>query len=208
MSQATRAAHAQEDEDIRFDSLGDLLDAIDARSDREDGVTLDTVQDMAGRSAFGPMILLPGLVALSPLSGIPTLPTILGTIVILIAAQLVIGRHEVWLPQRLLRARLSRERVDKGMRFLKPVARAVDKVIKPRLAFATKDFAQRGAALMCILVAMTMPPLELLPFMATSAGLILSIFGLAITVRDGVLMLFALALTLAGAGGLAYWFFF
>jgi len=46
-----------------------------------------------------------------------------------------------------------------------------------------------------------MPPLEILPFLATSAGVVIALYGLAITVHDGILIVAAHALVL----GLALW---
>lgn len=185
-----------------YDSLNELLDRVEERA--PGGISIDTVQSLAGRGAFGPLILLPGLLAVSPLTGIPTVPTILGIIVAILSFQLMIGRDEIWLPERVRRARLNEERTRKALSFLRPIARQVDKVIKPRLSFATHAGMQRAAALICFLVAITMPPLEILPFLATTAGIVLTIFGLAITIRDGVLMIVGLCVFFGGLGGLAY----
>lgn len=191
-----------------FDSLSELLDKLEEASGQANGVSIETVQDLAGENAFGPIILLPGLLAVSPLSGIPTVPSLIGLIVALISIQLVIGRKTFWLPDRIATARLSGERVSKALRFLRPMARGIDKVVKPRLAFATRNWAVRGAALICFLAGVTMPPLEILPFLATTAGLVLTLFGLAITLRDGVLMILGL-LTFFGmiGSGIYLWFF-
>ncbi|MBI4047456.1 MAG: exopolysaccharide biosynthesis protein, partial [Devosia nanyangense] len=53
----------------------------------------------------------------------------------------------------------------------------------------------------------TMPPLELVPGASTSAGTIIATFGLALTTRDGLLLLAALALVLGGAFLLFRWLF-
>ncbi len=190
----------------RFDSLGELLDALEAQAKDEDGVGISSLTQLAGQNAFGPAILLPGLIALSPLSGIPTIPSMIGAIVTLVAGQLLLGRSSIWLPKRLESARLDRGRFDRAMRFVRPVSRWIDTVSGPRFAFATREWAMRGAALICVIVAATMPPLEILPFLATLAGLVLTIFGLAITLRDGLLMLIGLGVFLSGVGaGLWLW---
>jgi hypothetical protein len=54
-------------------------------------------------------------------------------------------------------------------------------------------------ALVCILVAATMPPLELIPFAATAAGAALTAFGLSLIAHDGVMVLIALGVTATGA---------
>ena len=186
--------------DAQFETLSGLLDAVEERNRADDGLSMDVVGDIAGDRAFGAMILLPALVTVSPLSGIPTVPTMVGVIVMLLSAQLVLGRREPWLPKRLAGARLSSERVHKVLRFMRRPAGWIDRVVRPRFRFATSSLGLRGAALICFVTAATMPPLEILPFMATTAGLVISIFALAITLRDGLLMIVGLLAT----GGMAY----
>lgn len=53
------------------------------------------------------------------------------------------------------------------------------------------------AAGLCILLALTVPPLELLPFATTAPMAAIAAFGLALLVRDGLLMV--IATLLAGA---------
>ncbi|MFD2237533.1 exopolysaccharide biosynthesis protein [Aureimonas populi] len=191
-----------------FQSLMELLDTIEERARGDGEVSLDTIQDMAGENAFGPVILVPGLLAVSPLTGIPTIPSIIGLLVALISIQLVVGRRKLWLPRRMSGAALNRSRVEKAISFLRPIARWVDKGVGPRLSFATEEWAVRGAALICFLVAITMPPLEIVPFLATTAGLVISLFGLAITLRDGVLMIFGLIVFFGLIGGGVYFWLF
>jgi hypothetical protein len=49
------------------------------------------------------------------------------------------------------------------------------------------------------MIGATMPPLELLPFAATIAGIALAAFGLAIVARDGVLVVIAVLFTVGSA---------
>lgn len=180
----------------QFDTLGELLDAVEHEADASGSMSIGQIQAMAGRRSYGPLLLLPGLVAVSPLSGIPTVPPIIGAIV---ASQLLFGRLQVWLPARLRNAALGKERVRQATRFARSVARAVDRVVRRRLPALTGPVSLRIAAAVCLLVGATMPPLEVLPFMATSAGTIIALYGLALTIHDGVLIIAAHALVVAVA---------
>jgi hypothetical protein len=182
-----------------FDTLADLLDAVEQEAGRTGGMSIERVQAMAGCRAYGPLLLLPGLIAVSPLSGVPTVPSVIGAIVAIVSAQLMVGRLQVWLPARLRRAALGADRIRTAMRFARPVARVVDRVVHRRLAWLTGTASLRLAAAVCVVVAATMPPLEILPFMATSAGAIIALYGLALTVHDGVLLVAAHALVIAVA---------
>lgn len=63
--------------------------------------------------------------------------------------------------------------------------------------------AQMGAALAVIALCIMVPPLELLPFAAVIPMLAIAIIGLAVMVRDGVLMLVGLGAAVAALiGGL------
>ena len=55
--------------------------------------------------------------------------------------------------------------------------------------------ATRVIAAFCVLIALGMPPMEMIPFSANLAGAALAAFGLALIARDGVLALIAFAFT-------------
>ncbi|WP_269537649.1 exopolysaccharide biosynthesis protein [Cerasicoccus fimbriatus] len=179
--------------------LSEMLDRLEYNGS-EDKVTIASMMDSVGRRGFGPLMLIPGLIAMSPLSGIPTLPSILGVMVVLIAGQLLIGKKVFWLPRKILDRSVDKEKFDKGIGAVRPVARFVDKLIGPRLTFLTQGPAVYATALICVVVGATMPPLEILPFLATTAGSVLTIFSLSLIARDGLLALIGYTLT----GGLIY----
>ncbi len=181
----------------QFDTLGELLDAVEHEARASGSISIGQIQAMAGHRAYGPLLLLPGLLAVSPLSGIPTMPSIIGVIVAIVSFQLLCGRRQFWLPARLRNAALSEEWLRQGLRFARPAARGIDRIVHRRLPALTGNASLRIAATICLLVGATMPPLEILPFMATSAGLIIALYGLALTVHDGVLMMAAHALLAA-----------
>ncbi|MFD1944151.1 exopolysaccharide biosynthesis protein [Paradevosia shaoguanensis] len=187
--------------------LEGLIDAIAARAAQGESISVATIQEIAGDRIAGPLLFFPAMIVVSPLSLIPTLPTIVGTTVVLIAGQLIAGRKSIWLPSRLSKAALSPERTRKALEFIRPVVKWIEKLSWARLTFLTDGLGMRLAAMVCILVALTMPPLELVPGASTSAGTIIATFGLALTTRDGLLLLAALALVLGSAFLLFRWLF-
>ena len=65
----------------------------------------------------------------------------------------------------------------------------------------------RRAAAVVVALCCTVPPLELIPFASSAPMLAIAAFGLAILVRDGLLMLVALALSALAVGlGGYFWF--
>ena len=64
-----------------------------------------------------------------------------------------------------------------------------------------------AAALAVIVLCVTVPPLEFLPFASTAPMLAIAAIGLALIVRDGLVMLFALILAVAAFGGGTYYYY-
>jgi hypothetical protein len=176
-------------------NLEEWIERLDGSSERKDSVSVGEMMKAVGERSFGPLILLLGLIALSPLSGIPTVPTIVGIMVIVLSAQLLMGRSHFWLPQKLLGRTIARKKLVKALNAMKPAGRFVDKWVRPRLSFITGKVGTLASAAFCLMIGLTMPPLELVPFLATTAGVALSMFGLSLIARDGVLMIAALCVS-------------
>jgi hypothetical protein len=180
--------------------LEQLLDRLSEAADAsDDKLTLRAAVDAVGRRSFGPLLLLCGLIAASPLSGIPGLPTTVAVLVIVVGAQMLIGRKNFWLPQWVLDRKISTSKYCKALEFVRPAARFVDRLLRPRLTVLTRGVGTYVIAVICILIALTMPPLEILPFLATLAGIALTAFGLAVIAEDGLLFIIALLVTVGGS---------
>lgn len=182
-------------------NLEQLLQQLQRAGEADQPVTIRSMLEATDRRSFGALLLVPGLLVLSPLSGIPGLPSVFALMVALIALQLLVGRKHFWLPAWLLRRSASRHKYDKALAFLRGPARHIDRVLRCRLTFLTHGpLAIRISALLCLLIAMTMPPLELIPFGNSTAGAALSLLGLGLLARDGAMILASASLFL----GLVY----
>jgi hypothetical protein len=157
---------------------------------------LADLMEATGQRSFGPMLFLPGLIALSPLSGIPGLPSTVAVMVALIAGQLLCGRRHIWLPHWLLARSLPRGQFEHALQVLYPMARWVDRMVQPRLTLFTRGPALYANVLLCLLIALSMPPLELIPFANSINGAALAALGLALFAQDGVLALLAFAFSI------------
>lgn len=180
---------------------GEEVGGPDPKGGTGDEVTLEEMLEAVGRRSFGPLLLLTGLVVLAPLVGdIPTVPTMMAVVVLLVAVQLVLRREHFWLPKWLLRRSVERRKVRKAVDLLRRPARWVDRVLRPRLTGLTGEVGSMAVALTCILIALAMPPMELIPFSANGAGLALLGFGLALVTRDGLLALLSFVFTFLTLG--------
>jgi hypothetical protein len=182
------------------ESLEQLLDQIGKAAPGEDRVALSDIVEVFGRRSFGPLLLIAGLVAISPVGDIPGVPTLMAIFVALISGQLLLGRSCFWLPKWLLNRSLPRGTLQTSLRWLRPPAGFVDRLLRRRMTIFTDGLAVIAIALACVVVALCMPPLEFVPFTGTVAGLALCGFGSALTAHDGLVALVTLVFTSAAFG--------
>ena len=169
--------------------LGRLVRKVEERAKSGEAVSIGLIQEIAGQRAAGPMLLIPALIVISPLSIVPGLPTMVGLNTILVAGQIVLGRDRIWLPKWLRDRCISAKHAEKLLKFLGPVSRAADGVVKRRAKALTSMPMRRIGAVVCVLVGMIMPLLEFIPFTSTWAAAVIAVYALAITARDGLLAL-------------------
>jgi hypothetical protein len=177
-------------------NLVELMRAIEAIDTPSGRIRFDEVLDAIGRRAFGPLLLLAGLVTLMPIvSGIPGVPTLMALFTLLVCAQLLIGRRTFWLPGWLRNRTLPSDKVRTGLKWMYKPARWVDRLLHSRITFMTGKQGIRLTALACFVLALAMPPMELVPLTVNIAGVALTLFGLAIMARDGLLSILAFIIT-------------
>ena len=176
-------------------SLEQLLERIGEADGDGDRISLGAIVEAVGRRSFGPLLLLAGLVTLSPIGDIPGTPTIMAVLVLLIAGQLLFRRKHFWLPRWLLARSVAQSKLRKAIGWLRKPARFTDRALRPRLGLFTQNGAIYAIAIVCIVIAFAMPAMEVVPFSATGAGAALTAFGLALIAEDGLLALIAFLFT-------------
>lgn len=186
-------------------SVGDVLDKLRELADEGD-LEIGHAMEAFGSRSYGPILVVVPLVEISPLGGVPGLPTALAIIIFLVAIQIVLGRKHLWLPRFVAGRTVSADKVRKVADKSKGLADFLDRWFHGRLPKLTEGPFVRAAGVAVILLTFTVPPLEILPFATTAPMLAILAFGLALTVRDGVLMIAASLLALgAVALGLGLW---
>ena len=188
-------------------SMGDVLGELDELAANHDEVRVADVLDDFGARSFGPFIMIPAVLEITPVGGILGVPTVFALFIALIAVQLLIGRDHVWMPQFVQRRAVGSKKLHKAVGKLKGMANFLDRHSKGRLEGLTKGTAIKLVAAVIIALCCTVPPLEFLPFASTIPMLAIAVLGLALTVRDGALLLGSLLFAgLATALGLATYF--
>ena len=156
------------------------------------GLTLREIRDRLDERAYGLLILLLSIPCLVP--GLYGVPQAVGVIIILVAAQLLIGRAEPWLPGWILNLRA------KGA-WLKPMADFaetrlgwIDRLSRPRLLGFATGAGERLAAIFMILATLTI----VLPFTNTVPSIALALLSVGLIQRDGLFVI-------TGAGVATAW---
>lgn len=188
-------------------SVEEAVEALEELADKQDEIGIGDVLDEFGRRSFGPFLMIFALLEITPLGGIPGVPTFLAVMCALVAIQMLTASDHVWLPSIIERRSVGASKLRKSAEKLEGLAEKLDHWFHGRLRKFTGPPMQKFAAVMILALCLTVPPLEFLPFASSGPMLAIAAFGLALTVRDGLLMLIASALSVAaiGFGTYYYW---
>ncbi|MHB0776084.1 exopolysaccharide biosynthesis protein [Halomonas sp. WWR20] len=186
--------------------LEQMLERIgEAEKHKGRQVSIDDIVSEIGRRSFSPLLLVAGIITVLPIVGdIPGVPTIMALFVLLVAGQLLFRRECFWLPDFLLKRSVAQDKLDKALKWMRPPARFIDRLLRPRLTALTHGAGTYAIAFVCIVIALSMPPMEVVPFTANGAGLALTLFGLSLMANDGLLALLAFISTFVTLGFVFY----
>lgn len=176
--------------------IEDLLGALEENADGE-RVSVREVLAATGPRAHGPVLLTVGLIAVSPIGGMPGVPAIAATIVFLISVQMIFSPRALWLPDFLLRRSVESSKLKKAVSVLRRPARFIDKLIRPRLTILTHRPGTIAIGVLCMLLAISVPMIELIPFAGLLPAAAFVTFGLALSAHDGLLAVTGFLLTSA-----------
>lgn len=189
------------------EGVEEVLGELDDLAAKGEKVRIGDVLDDFGPRSFGPFIMLFALLEITPIGGIPGVPTALAALIALIAFQLLFGKEHIWMPQAVQDRAITSTKLHKGITRLRGVAHWLDAHSHKRIQSLTRGIWIRIAAGVILLLCLTVPPLEFLPFASSAPMLAIAAIGLALTVRDGAVMLFAMVLGAAALAGGTYLYY-
>lgn len=181
------------------DILEDLRAAV--TSDEVSVGALLRAMDSSGKAV---VLLLPALVVVTPLSGIPGLSSLGGLTIALISFQMLLRRPTVWLPQFVMRRRIPAARLHTALNGLRRPAGVIDRCAAPRLRWLFNFPGRQILQATCMACGLAMPFLELVPLSATTLATAVVIMAVSLIVRDGLFALLGLG-SVAGAVWLIAW---
>jgi hypothetical protein len=178
-------------------NLSRLLSSLVTETSGEN-VTLGQLMSVVERRSFGAVILLLGLIAVSPLTVVPGATWLVATVTLLFSIQLLFGAKHPVLPKKLLSLSMKRSALVSFAAAARKTAHTADHLTSPRLVFLTRPPFVIVTALICVLAALVTYPLGLIPFGPVLPGISIVLMGIGLTARDGVFLLLA-GLALAGS---------
>ena len=161
-------------------------------------VTVGDLLNAVGRRSYGPVLLLLGFISISPLTIIPGANVLMALITLIFAVQMALGQHYPWVPKKALEFSFPRKHLISGVAAADKYVAQVDRFLKPRLTFLTQSPFAQLVAVACAGAALVTLPLSFVPLGPVIPSLAILLFGLAITARDGFVLVLAGA-SFAGA---------
>lgn len=182
----------------RRDNLMRLLDQLEHETG-DNRVSVRDVLELLGPRAFTPMLLVPCLALVSPISAVPGVPSFLSLLVGLVALQMLFGQERIWLPVFLLDRAVDATRLRRAVAALRRPVAIVDPWINERLTWLADKPGNLPALLIFCTVSFLMPLIEFVPFLTSTLASGMTLFAIGLFARDGVFMLAGYMLVAAGA---------
>ncbi len=155
-------------------------------------ITIDDVLDRIETRAFGFLLIFLALPNLIP---VPIgIGAVCGPLAAFLGLQMLIGLEHPWLPRWLRRRGLKRETMAKFFDRLGHLMARVERLCKPRWLFLTEGVGERFSGL--VLVALGLFVALPIPFTNLPLGVALLVTALALTERDGVLLVICWIVTI------------
>lgn len=180
--------------DHRTPRTSELLAAVLA-AHTEDKVAIGDLVNALRNRAFGILFLIFGIPNCIPMP--PGIPVICGIILGLIGAQMMIGRQELWLPEKVARRTFSRSMLESIVTHSKPWIERFERFSRPRYEQFAGPTARRvvGATVVLLGFILLLP----IPFLGNlPPGFAVCVFGLGLVERDGLVILAGFGATLLG----------
>ena len=162
-----------------------------------EGLTIREIRDSLDERGFGLLILILAIPCLVPaLYGVPQ---VIGVPILLLALQILFGRDEPWLPEPILKRRVSKAWLERMADFASKRMRWFEQLSRPRLKILACGPGEKLAALMMTVATLTI----IIPFTNTVPSIGLTLMAVVLIERDGVFVGLGELVAVGWAGFLA-----
>jgi len=168
-----------------------------------DGGTISLAEVFAAldRRAYGPLVFVVGVIALSPLGAIPGASVVCAGVVILLALQMSLRRGPPWTPDLFHRIRADSGRAERALDRVEPYLKKVERLTRARWQWLFKPPGLHAVTAALCGLAVLMLPLALVPWGVMPVAFAITAIGLGLLTRDGILV--SMGIAAAIAAGLA-----
>lgn len=168
----------------RTTTLTSIVDEL-RQANGGETISIGEIVDAFGHRGFGALLGVPALISISPLGAVPGASFVIAIILILVGAQLALGRQYPWLPDMIRNRTVSADKVDRGTAVMRRWSQRIDRWLHERLELFVAGPANRLMALASVVLAISFFPVILIPWGVVLPSLIILLFAVAIIARDG-----------------------
>lgn len=166
-------------------SVSEVLERLEQMGNGGDA-TVKELLSAFGETSFVPMLMVPAILLISPLSGIPFFSSICGITIALVALQMVVRRKHLWLPGFVERRRIKGPQLQAGMRRLRWFGQWLDRHSRRRLGVLVRPPVGLLVQALPVAAGLIVPFLEALPFSSSLIGAATLCFAISFLARDGL----------------------
>lgn len=174
-----------------------LSDLLERRASiiAHDRISVADMMDLFEERSMGGMLLLLSLPMALPVP-IPGLSVPFGASMMIVAAQLAVGRRHAWLPRILARRTVGPDVFSKLIEHALPLLRRLERFVRPRGKWLAGKWVSLPVGVVCLVLALiiTLP----IPLGHVIPGTAISLLSLGLLERDGVTLCVGLIIS-AGA---------
>jgi hypothetical protein len=168
--------------------------------------SIGNMLDAFGQGAYGPLLFVIGLLALSPIGAIPGVSILSGTLIVLLGVQMLFRDGAPWAPETLRRLKVDSNRAQRSIDWAEPYVKKAGAVTRPRYTTLLSRPGLYGVVAALVVLAATMYPLALIPWGVIPAAAGVTVLGLGLLARDGIMVAIGEAFAAVSAGVCVYFF--
>ncbi|MCU0837995.1 MAG: exopolysaccharide biosynthesis protein [Rhodospirillales bacterium] len=157
-------------------------------------ITFDHIIARLQDRAFGIVMIILAVPNCLPMP--PGGSTVFGVALMLVALQMMLGRHELWLPPVLRRRSLARSDFQKVVARLAPLLARMERLCRPRATWiATGPFERLAGFVAFVLAFVVSLPIPIIGNMPPAV--VIAVLSISMIERDGLAVIVALVLAIA-----------
>ncbi len=182
-------------------SLSTLLEDVRTHMGGKTDIYLSDLLDEFHERGFGFFLFLFALPAALPLPAVG-IGTLLALPLIFLTAQQALGRHTLWLPEKLQKRAVSAEQLTGFIEAAQPWIKRLEFFIRPRLGFITqRPFSYIAGAAGFIMALSVLFPV---PLTNTVPSMGIALMAIGVLMRDGLAVLAGMTIGLIWVGLLIF----